>query len=128
MDDRGDRWAGKLAGHPSRRRLLGMLGTALLGGVALPLLPVARIARSAEAADLTNEPGDQMSCDYWRYFGFDGNLCGCCGGRLTECPAGAIMSPPRWGGTSRPPVAGQDTIKPYRESCRKDNFGRSAVP
>src|SRR6266851_5071636 len=84
MDDLVERLARKLAAHTSRRRLLGMLGTALLGGVALPLLPVARIARSAEAADLTNEPGDQMSCDYWRYCGFDGNLCGCCGGTLSQ--------------------------------------------
>lgn len=40
--------ARKLAAHTSRRRLLGMLGTALLGGVALPLLPVHRIASAAE--------------------------------------------------------------------------------
>src|SRR5271155_836350 len=100
MDDLVERLARKLAAHTSRRRLLGMLGTALLGGVALPLLPVQRIARSAEAADSANEPGDQMSCDYWRYCGFDGNLCGCCGGTLTECPAGSIMSPTGGVGTA----------------------------
>ena len=44
MDDLVERLARKLAAHTSRRRLLGMLGTALLGGVALPLLPVQRIA------------------------------------------------------------------------------------
>jgi methylamine dehydrogenase light chain len=85
MDDLVERLARKLAAHTSRRRLLGMLGTALVGGVALPLLPVHRIVRAAEAADPANEPGDQMSCDYWRYCGFDGNLCGCCGGTLTDC-------------------------------------------
>ena len=72
MDDLVERLARKLAAHTSRRRLLGMIGTALLGGMALPLLPVQRIARAAEAADSANEPGDQLSCDYWRYCGFDG--------------------------------------------------------
>ena len=42
MDDLVERLARKLAAHTSRRRLLGMLGTALVGGVALPLLPVHR--------------------------------------------------------------------------------------
>jgi len=57
MDDLVERLARKLATHTSRRRLLGMLGTALIGGVALPLLPVHRIARAAEAADSASEPG-----------------------------------------------------------------------
>ena len=62
MDYLVERMARKLATHTSRRRLLGLIGTALLGGAALPLLPVARVARSADAAE--NEPGDQLSCDY----------------------------------------------------------------
>jgi len=56
MDDLVERLARKLAAHTSRRRLLGMLGTALVGGVTLPLPPVRRIVRAAEAADAANEP------------------------------------------------------------------------
>jgi methylamine dehydrogenase light chain len=119
MDDLVERLARKLAAHTSRRRLLGMLETALVGGVALPLLPVHRIVRAAEAADPANELGDQMSCDYWRYCGFDGNLCGCCGGTLTDCPPGSILSPTGWVGTCRHPVDGKDYIIAYRGLLRK---------
>ena len=82
--------------------------------------------RSAEAADPANEPGDQLSCDYWRYCGFDGNLCGCCGGSVTECPAGSIMSPTGWVGTCRHPVDGKDYIIAYRDCCGKEYCGRCA--
>jgi methylamine dehydrogenase light chain len=126
MDDLVERLARKLAAHTSRRRLLGMLGTALVGSVALPLLPVHRIMRAAEAADPANEPGDQMSCDYWRYCGFDGNLCGCCGGTLTDCPPGSILSPTGWVGTCRHPVDGKDYIIAYRDCCGKEYCGRCA--
>lgn len=126
MDDLVERLARKLAAHTSRRRLLGMLGTALAGGMALPLLPVHRFMRAAEAADPANEPGDQMNCDYWRYCGFDGNLCGCCGGTLTDCPPGSIMSPTGWVGTCRHPVDGKDYIIAYRDCCGKELCGRCA--
>ena len=67
-----------------------------------------------------------MSCDYWRYCGFDGNLCGCCGGTLTDCPPGSILSPTGWVGTCRHPVDGKDYIIAYRDCCGKEYCGRCA--
>jgi len=122
MDALVEQLARNLAQRTARRRLLGLLGKALLGGMALPLLPVARV-RSAAAAQ---EPGDPMTCDYWRYCGFDGNLCSCCGGGITDCPPGSVMSPTGWVGTCKHPVDGKDYIIAYRDCCGKELCGRCA--
>jgi methylamine dehydrogenase light chain len=34
------------------------------------------------ASGLDQDPGDQASCDYWRYCAIDGFLCSCCGGTV----------------------------------------------
>src|SRR5581483_3349851 len=88
-----------------RRSFVGRLGTLLMTGGALPLLPVARAAAApAGGADEQSratpgppglpqqyglgpdEEGDPASCDYWRYCGLSGHTCACCGGSANACP------------------------------------------
>ena len=92
----------------SRRGFLARLATLLVGGAALPLLPVAR-AHGATRAPAPGEPdpgtpaGDPGDCDYWRHCAIDGFLCSCCGGTQRACPPGTEMSPVTWIGTCRNP-------------------------
>jgi methylamine dehydrogenase light chain len=109
-----------VAMRTSRRGILGLLGKLILGAALLPLLPVERISARANGAD----EGDPLSCDYWRYCGFDGALCGCCGGSTTECPPGTMMSPTSWVGTCKHPVDGKDYMIGYRDCCGKDECGK----
>lgn len=118
-----------VAQRTSRRGFLARMGKLMLGGMVLPLLPIDRVMGSAQAqmtmgASGTGRTDDPSTCDYWRYCGFDGNLCGCCGGSHTECPAGTIMSPTSWVGTCRDPNDGKEYIIGYRDCCGKDVCGR----
>ncbi len=70
------------------------------------------------------EGGDLASCDYWRYCGFDGYLCSCCGGGLTACPPGTVASPTSWVGTCQHPTDGKEYIIAYRDCCGKDVCNR----
>ena len=106
----------------SRRSLLATLGAALIGGGALPLLPVSRVHGAETEAD----PGDPTSCDYWRYCAIDGYLCSCCGGTHTACPPGTIMSPITWVGTCLNPGDNKHYIISYNDCCGKSGCGRCA--
>lgn len=110
-----------VARRSSRRSVLSLLAKVALGAAIFPLLPVRRIANAAEHA---GKEGDLLSCDYWRYCGFDGFLCSCCGGSLSECAPGSIMSPTSWVGTCKNPVDGKDYIISYRDCCGKDFCNR----
>ena len=95
-----------IARGSSRRSLLAWLGAGMTGAASIPLLPVARAATPAPAPEaahgphatgaarpaivsgLEQDPGDQASCDYWRYCAIDGFLCSCCGGSVNTCPPG----------------------------------------
>ncbi len=123
MDELIERLTRRMAQRTSRRGMLSLLASLIVGGIALPLLPVERISRRADGAQ-SSEPGDPESCDYWRYCGFDGNLCGCCGGSVTECPPGTIMSPTSWVGTCRHPGDNKEYIIAYRDCCGKEMCGR----
>lgn len=114
-------WTRELAGRVPRRGVLAWLARILVGGVALPLLPVARVAQ-AEAVD----PGDPTRCDYWRYCAIDGYLCSCCGGTPSTCPPGTVPSPTAWVGTCLNPADGKRYIIAYRDCCGKDSCGRCA--
>jgi len=125
--------ARQIAKTSSRRSFLTALGTALVGGAAIPLLPVARAAGGSEggypgvAAQTTgdpNDPGDPTSCDYWRYCGIDGFLCSCCGGTHNACPPGTEMSPMTWIGTCQNPGDGKTYIISYNDCCGKTSCGR----
>lgn len=121
-----------VAQRTSRRGFLGQLGTMIVGGAAIPLLPVARAnaAEQKQAASENSYPGvapqppiqpgeegDPTSCDYWRYCGTGGPLCACCGGSANACPPGAEMSPLSWIGTCRNPVDGKNYIISYNDCC-----------
>ncbi|MCY4425711.1 MAG: methylamine dehydrogenase (amicyanin) light chain [Halieaceae bacterium] len=112
----------QLAQCSSRRGLLKSLGGLLVGGAAIPLLPVARAA-AAEGAARPLEEGDPNSCDYWRYCAVDGFLCGCCGGSMNTCPPGTEMSPITWIGTCHNPVDGRHYVISYNDCCGKSSCG-----
>ena len=111
--------ARNLARRTSRRSFLGQLGAALLGGAALPLLPVGRAAGAA--GEPTGNPED---CAYWRYCAMDGFLASCCGGSHRSCPPGTEMSPVTWLGTCRNPEDGRNYVISYNDCCGKDICGK----
>ena len=123
--------ARRLAQKTSRRNLLTGLGSALLGGAVMPLLPVVRAAAdngypgvASQTTGNAEDPGDPTSCDYWRYCAIDGFLCSCCGGTQNACPPGTEMSPMTWIGTCRNPVDGRDYIISYNDCCGRTSCAR----
>jgi len=127
--DRFERSARGVARASSRRSFLARLGALLVGGAAVPLLPVARAGAADSRARPPNEEiagpqGDPTSCEYWRHCAIDGFLCGCCGGSQTACPPGTEMSPITWIGTCRNPADGKDYIISYNDCCGKSFCGR----
>jgi methylamine dehydrogenase light chain len=117
MDRLTERALRRLAGHTSRRHFLTSVGTLLVGGSLVPLLPVARAANR-------NDPGDPSTCEYWRYCGIDGFLCSCCGGSVSSCPPGTSMSTITWIGTCQNPADGRNYIISYNDCCGKSSCGR----
>lgn len=122
-NNRFDKWfestARGSARKTSRRSVIRGLGTLLVGAAAYPLLPVFR--STAQAAD---DPGDPRDCNYWRYCAIDGFLCSCCGGSVSTCPPGTVMSPVTWIGTCRNPADGKDYIISYNDCCGRSACGR----
>ena len=118
-----ERGARGLARRTSRRSFLTRLGTALVGGASLPLLPVARAAEGparvpvSDDSKLTGDFADPKSCNYWRHCAIDGFLCACCGGTQSACPPGTEMSPITWIGTCRNPGDGKDYVISYNDCC-----------
>jgi methylamine dehydrogenase light chain len=96
-----------IAQRSSRRSVLARLGTALIGGALLPMLPVDRSGRMklAHANEFARnaQTSDPTACNYWRYCSSDGYLCECCGGTYNVCPAGS-----------------------YQDCCGKDSCGQCA--
>jgi methylamine dehydrogenase light chain len=126
-----DRWfsglAREVARHSSRRGFLARVATVLVGGAALPLLPVARAGAARAPAPGEPDPGapvgDPGDCQYWRHCAIDGFLCGCCGGSQHACPPGTSQSPVTWIGTCRNPADGKDYIISYNDCCGKNFCG-----
>lgn len=125
----------RVARSTSRRSFLTGLGTVLVGGASLPLLPVARAAgggHGAGGADrgvaplttgVDGDPGDPTTCEYWRHCAMDGFLCSCCGGTQKTCPPGTDMAPMTWIGTCRNPADDKDYIISYNDCCGKTSCG-----
>lgn len=133
IDRRAERALRQVAHNHGRRSLLGRLGVALAGGALLPMLPFDRSGQmgSAHAAghggqgakpalDAKNDP---TQCEYWRYCAFDGNLCTCCGGSLTQCPPGTEASKVSWVGTCMNPNDGRSYLVSYNDCCGKSSCG-----
>ncbi|MEM7019195.1 MAG: methylamine dehydrogenase light chain [Pseudomonadota bacterium] len=124
----------KLAQNTSRRHFMSRLGGLLLGGSAIPLLPVARAAGetspggypgvAGQTTGNPGDPGDPTSCEYWRYCAIDGFLCSCCGGTQNACPPGTEMSPMTWIGTCLNPADNKNYIISYNDCCGKTSCGR----
>ena len=108
-----------LASRTSRRGFLGLVAKVLFGAATFPLLPIDRVT-GRTFAQASGGEGDERSCDYWRYCSMEGNTCACCGGTITECPAGTLSSPTAWIGTCRSPVDGKEYIIAYRDCCGKN--------
>jgi methylamine dehydrogenase light chain len=120
-----ERGARGLAKRSSRRGFLAKLGGLLVGGAALPLLPVARLAGAEESrAPAPDEAGSQLDCEYWRYCAIHGYLCACCGGSANTCPPGTEMSPITWLGTCRNPVDAKEYVIAYNDCCGQSLCGR----
>ncbi len=126
-----DRWftraARTMARRSSRRSFLARVAAVLVGGSALPLLPIARGQSSRPAApgepNPTTAAGDPGNCEYWRHCAIDGFLCSCCGGSQRSCPPGTEVSPVTWIGTCRNPTDGKDYIISYNDCCGKHVCG-----
>lgn len=116
-----ERSARKVAQTSSRRGLLKTLGSGLVGGAMLPLLPIARASDDTPKAP--QDEGDASSCDYWRYCAVDGFLCECCGGSYNTCPAGTQPSLVTWIGTCLNPVDGRNYVISYNDCCGTTQCG-----
>jgi methylamine dehydrogenase light chain len=106
----------------SRRSALARLGTLLVGGAVLPMLPFDRSGGKAYAA--LPPAQDPRHCEYWRNCALDGFLCTCCGGTINACPPGSEVSKVTWVGTCRNPKDGKDYMVSYNDCCGKTPCGR----
>lgn len=129
LDRISENSARKLARNTGRRSFFSRLGAVMVGGAAIPLLPVARAAEGSRApapneSGIEGDPGDPTSCEYWRYCALGGFLCSCCGGSQNTCPPGSEMSPITWIGTCHNPADNKDYVISYNDCCGKGGCGR----
>lgn len=103
-----------------RRSFLSMLGGAIVGGAALPMLPFDRSGGRARAQDADEE----KICEYWRYCAIDGFLCSCCGGTQSTCPPGTEVSAVTWVGTCQNSGDGKAYLISYNDCCGVTACGR----
>jgi methylamine dehydrogenase light chain len=129
IDRHSERAVRRVAHRHGRRSLLTKVGVALVGSALLPMLPFDRSGQfmGAQAAgtgkrkaDLADDP---TKCEYWRYCAFDGYLCTCCGGSLTQCPPGTEASKVSWVGTCLNPKDGRQYLVSYNDCCGKGSCG-----
>lgn len=107
----------------SRRSFLQKFGFMMLGVSVYPLMPVFRSGAFAQEATTIPESGNPNECSYWRHCAIDGFLCGCCGGSVTSCPPGTVVSDITWIGTCRNPEDGRDYVISYNDCCGKSACG-----
>lgn len=143
FDDFFERRTRQVAQQTSRRNALVRLGRTLLGtAVLFPVLPYDRSPQAApsghggggghaEAGGQGHGGGggsgssdDDMSCDYWRYCALDGFLCTCCGGSISQCPAGTEVSKVTWIGTCQNSKESKAYLISYNDCCGITACGR----
>jgi len=107
----------------SRRSFLRTFGFFLMGVSITPLTPVFRNGAFAQEVKNIPESGDPNDCNYWRHCAIDGFMCGCCGGSVTSCPPGTVVSDITWIGTCRNPEDGKDYVISYNDCCGKSGCG-----
>jgi methylamine dehydrogenase light chain len=126
IDRTTERSVRRVAHQHGRRSLITRLGVALVGGAVLPMLPFDRsgqfgLAHAAggggSKANKLAAANDPTKCEYWRYCAFDGFLCTCCGGTLTQCPPGTEGSKASWVGTCQNPNDGRNYLVSYNDCC-----------
>ena len=132
IDKLTERSVRRVAHSHGRRSLITRLGVALVGGAVLPMLPFDRSGQfgTAHAAGHGGGKGQKLAanqdptqCEYWRYCAFDGYLCTCCGGSLTQCPPGTEASKVSWVGTCMNPQDGRQYLVSYNDCCGKGACG-----
>lgn len=134
IDKLTEKLARRLARGTSRRSSLAWLGIVATGTGLLPVLPVSRAAAQSHGgggakrppmeSGNPQDPGDQSTCDYWRYCAIDGFLCSCCGGTVNTCPPGTEMSPITWIGTCKNPADGRSYVISYNDCCGVSSCGQ----
>ncbi len=126
FDRLAERRLRRVAHSHGRRSLITRLGVAMAGSAALPMLPFDRSGQfmGAHAATPRPDPNDPAKCEYWRYCAFDGYLCTCCGGSLTQCPPGTEASKVSWVGTCMNPNDNRHYLVSYNDCCGKSSCGQ----
>lgn len=125
LDRFTERHVRRTAQLTSRRSALAKIGTVLVGGAVLPMLPFDRSSNAyAQHGGGGGGADDPMACEYWRNCALDGFLCGCCGGSITTCPPGAEASKVTWVGTCANPKDGKSYLVSYNDCCGKTACGR----
>ncbi len=136
LDDFFERKTREVAQLTSRRNALLRVGKTLIGaGLLFPVLPFDRMPLAAPAGHGgqpagghggggTGDVNDDTTCEYWRYCALDGFLCTCCGGSISQCPAGTEVSKVTWVGTCRNPNDGEDYLISYNDCCGVTACGR----
>lgn len=123
LDNRTERATRHQARTTSRRSFIRKLGFGLIGASVYSLMPVFRQGAFAQEAMSLPESGDPNDCNYWRHCAIDGYLCGCCGGSVTSCPPGTVVSDITWIGTCRNPEDGRDYVISYNDCCGRSGCG-----
>ena len=109
-----------------------LVSVLLLGGGPFSTRDVAhadapKVSTSGGEPDPSTPEGDPTNAKYWRYCSIDGFLSSTCGGTVSSCAPGTVMSPVTWIGTCRNPADGKDYIVSYNDCCGKGTCGGSFV-
>jgi len=117
MDQSMERRIRSAAQTHGRRSFLRRIGTIIIGGAMLPMLPFDRSfgAGAASAADQS----DDSKCEYWAYCSMNGTRCAACGGSASQCPPGSQASVVSWVGTCTNPVDKKAYLVSYNDCCGK---------